>query len=160
MLCFVAAFVCTQLVPHRLENGQKSWLSISSASKLSFAVRETLAYVSSKDSVSVPLANPGFLKWSLSKASLWKSNIPTVQEMGDWEFLIPLEKECCLSTLYEVTGWSTRKLCWWGKGFFKGLSWVHQHYFSVCCSLEHIDGIAWRQQYNGVQQIYSVILKS
>lgn len=51
----MAAFVCTQSVPHRLQYGEKSWLSISSASKL-LAVREAFAYVSSKDSVSVLLA--------------------------------------------------------------------------------------------------------
>lgn len=52
----MAAFICTQSVLYRLQYGEKSWLSISSASKLFFAVRETSAYMSSKDSVSVLLA--------------------------------------------------------------------------------------------------------
>lgn len=56
MVCFMAAFICTQSVLYRLQYGEKSWLSISSASKLFFAVRETSAYMSSKDSVSVLLA--------------------------------------------------------------------------------------------------------
>lgn len=52
-VCFMAAFTCSQSVLHRLQCRQKSWLSISSASKLLFAVKEVFAHTSSTDSVSV-----------------------------------------------------------------------------------------------------------
>lgn len=37
--------------------------------------------------------------------------------------------------------------------FFTFSNLVHKNGFIVCCSLEHIDGIARRQQYKGIQQM-------
>lgn len=91
MLCFTAAFISFQSVPHRLQYGKKSWLSVSSASTFVFAVRETFAYKSTRT-----------LSFELRR----RLKMITLQDFGLGNS--PTDK-IAASLLIEVTGWSTGK---------------------------------------------------